>query len=190
VWLVSAFDARPVTLSLFGALALAACSAPALERVDGLPPPSAATTELLPLTGWEVDPEWTELDAASYGPFEPCTVPLPRIEEGLVEFDTGTCDAYSVRAPLVAELAAGDWLEVVASTSILDAPTPAEGRLVVRLDGDELWRWERAIPSPADASSARFVARAPLAAGTWIGLHVSNHGANQWRLAALRRYRP
>lgn len=162
---------------------------PLLRQVDGPVPAGAAIKDLLPSEGWQVDPARAAIDAETYGPFAPCRSPVPRIEDGLVEFDTGSCEAYTVRAPMGHDLQPGDWLEIVMSHSILQAPEAAQGRLVLRVQDDDVWQWERLIPGPAAASTIYLVVQRPIEAGHWLGVHVSNHGANQWRLVRLRRYR-
>jgi hypothetical protein len=168
---------------------LACADTPVLRPTEGPPPPDLVDLALPPLSGWEPDPEWERADADAFGPFAACPVPVPRVEDGLVEFDTRACEAFSVRAALPTDLARGDLLEVVASHSALQAVAPASGRLHLRLDGEEVWRWTRPIPSTADATTALFEVMRPIPAGRWVGVHVSNHGANQWRLVSLTRYR-
>jgi hypothetical protein len=62
--------------------------------------------------------------------------------------------------------------------------------MVFRVDDEEVWQWVKSIPEPADATTARFVATRDIPAGTWLGLHVSNHGANNWRLVSVRAWAP
>jgi hypothetical protein len=90
---------------------------------------------------------------------------------------------------LVAPLGEGELFELDVSHPLLASETPAEGRMVLRLDGDEVWRWTRPIPAPATATRVRLRAGRSAPAGTWLGVHVSNHGANQWRLVGLRLHR-
>jgi len=149
-----------------------------------------ATRELLPFDGWQPDPAAVQADADAFGVAPDCNTTLPRIETDVVEFDTGICGSYTVRVPLAAPLRAGDRVELLAAHTLLSAAEPAEGRLVIRVDGEEVWRWVKSIPEPADAASPRFVVTRDLPAGTWLGVHVSNHGANNWRLYGLRTWTP
>ncbi len=57
------------------------------------------------------------------------------MEAGLVELNTGRCVAWSVRARLATPLARGDHLSLDLARGELMAPSPAERRLIVRVDG-------------------------------------------------------
>ena len=148
------------------------------------------TRDLLPYDGWQQDSASVQADADAFGVAPDCITPLPRIETDVVEFDTGICGSDTVRVPLAAPLRAGDRVELLVAHTLLSAPEAAEGRLVVRIDGEEVWRWVKSIPEPAAAASPRFVVTRDLPAGTWLGVHVSNHGANNWRLYGIRTWTP
>jgi hypothetical protein len=146
--------------------------------------------DLLPETGWELDPVFTATDELEFGAFSGCVSNLPRLEDGLVEFDTGLCPGYSVRVPMTDRVEAGESIELVVAHTILFSEIPAAGRMIVRVDDEEVWRWEKSIPEPADAATIQFVATRDIAAGTWLSIHVSNHGANNWRLVQMRAWTP
>jgi hypothetical protein len=148
------------------------------------------TRDLLPDDGWQQDSASVQADADAFGVAPDCNTPLPRIETDVVEFDTGICGSYTVRVPLAQPLRAGDRVELLVAHTLLSAAEAAEGRLVVRIDGEEVWRWVKSIPEPAAAASPRFVVTRDLPAGTWLGVHVSNHGANNWRLYGIRTWTP
>jgi hypothetical protein len=171
-------------LAALAALGCGEVEAPAVAVTDEAPG-AQAPLQALPLSGWEEDAEGAAADAAEFGPFAACAAG-PRVEDALVEFDTGLCTAFSWRAPLAAPVDEGDLVELDVSHTILASETPGEGRMVLRLEGDEVWRWSRPIPAPATATRVQLRAHRALPVGAWLGVHVSNHGANQWRLVGLR----
>jgi hypothetical protein len=150
--------------------------------------PNATDSQSLALMEWRMDGEFQADDAAEWGPFPACQTDLPRIEGGLVEFDTAICPGYSVRAAIGAAIPAGAVIEVVTSHTVLLADELSHGRMVLRLAGQELDRWEAVIPGPADARITRWLVNQEIPAGTAFGVHVSNHGANNWRLVGLKVY--
>ena len=93
--------------------------------------------------------------------------------------------AVAVVHPLGVVAEPGCVITVVASHTILTAPTPATGRMRVALDGRLVLDWEAAIPGPADLATARVGVDERLEAEALLGVHVSNHGANNWRLVSV-----
>ena len=102
--------------------------------------------DLLPLTGWELDPAFMAQDELEFGAFSGCASALPRVEDGLVEFDTGLCPGYSVRVPLVDAVQTGEFVELVVAHTILFSEIPATGRMIVRVDDKHVWLWLTSNP--------------------------------------------
>jgi hypothetical protein len=139
---------------------------------------------------WEPDEQLAAMAAEQWGPFSPCTSEVPTLEENLIEFNTTGCAAYSSHAPLPVAIPAGSVIELVISHSTLFAPTSAEGRMLVRWEGQDLITWTRSIPGPTDIATTYWRTERAWEAGAMLGVHVSNHGANSWYLIAVNLLTP
>jgi hypothetical protein len=116
-----------------------------------------------------------------------CALGTPRVEDETLELETDDCLLHWVGVPLTDAVKAGERLRLVRTHSALAARVPADAHLRIDLEGDVIL--ERTIPIPsADAIDVDTVTPTrDHAAGSLLRVHLHNHGANNWRLVALRR---
>jgi hypothetical protein len=167
---------------------------------DGPPPDALASGDATdadrprrpsePLIEWD---DWTALTGnadpwAGLRQDVACDSPLPRVEEGMVEFNTAACGSYAVSAPLLVPIEVGDTIEMLMWHSTLFAPgREASGTFEVRINGHEVFSYERTYPQPQQFVDHTVEATFGAAAGDPVQVHVRNHGANTWHLAKIER---
>ncbi len=110
-----------------------------------------------------------------------------RVEEDVLELDTGACPTLIATQPLKGELSQDESLSLLAWHTALASPEPAMGSMKVYLGDTLLWSVQRPIPAPPDVYPMEHLLAPALPAGTPIYVLVRNHGANNWRFAWLRR---
>ena len=172
-------------------LALAACAA------DSEADATAASEDESSSTGDEprgpadlVDPfAWVLDDAAdpmpAHRPEEVvCTIGFGE-EFGVFEIDTEACNYGVFSQPILAEVRAGDTVELTVTHDDLVAEEPAIGHVLVTLGDAHTFDEEVQIPHAYGLVTAKWVADVDVPAGTPAVLHLHNHGFNQWRLVAI-----
>lgn len=109
------------------------------------------------------------------------------VEGGTIEVNTEKCTYAWLQQPTLVDLAPDDVVEIVFWHSALLADAPAYGHLAITL-GEQLVH-ERWVDIPADAMAYtdRIVTPPAAPAGTMIGLHLHNHGANTWNVLRVER---
>lgn len=110
-----------------------------------------------------------------------------RVEEDVLELDTGACSTLIATQPLLSDLSQDEPLSLLAWHTALAAPEPAMGSMKLFLGDSLLWSVQRPIPAPPDVYPVEHLRAPELPAGTPIYVLVRNHGANNWRFAWLRR---
>lgn len=108
------------------------------------------------------------------------------VETGLFEVSTELCLYGAFVQPSLAEIHAGDELEVVL---LHDALYSAEGETVahvaVALGSTVAWQVELPIPSEAGQVRQAWVAPDDVEIGSPVHFHLHNHGTNNYRLVSL-----
>lgn len=107
-------------------------------------------------------------------------------EDGAFEIETGVCSYAAFGQALPAEVpreavgrfTAGVW------HADLDAAAPATAHVALLIDDVVLWEREVAIPGDADAYDID-VPWPGAADEAVVGLHLHNHGSNNWTFADL-----
>lgn len=107
------------------------------------------------------------------------------VETGAFEVDTELCLYGAFVQPSLAEIRAGETIELVVLHDALYASQPATAHLAIAL-GDRI-AWETTLPIPSEPGLLRpsWTATADMAAGTAVHFHVHNHGTNNYRLIDL-----
>lgn len=109
------------------------------------------------------------------------------VEGGSIEVNTGICSYAWLQQPTLADLRAGDEVELVFWHSALVADGPAEGHIALWVDGEPLY--DRVIAIPSDAAAYTETVSVPFssAVGAIVTLHLHNHGVNTWNLLRVER---
>lgn len=180
---------RPCLRALRGRVPRACRSALLGLAVGCAPGEKAADTAAQPTSEIMDVARWTPIEAADdpWPGAEGCSAAATRIEEDVLELDTGICGHISVEQPILSAVEAGEALALLAWHAALTAPAPAEGWMVLTLDGQPLWELRRPIPSGPFVEAREDLLGVDAAPGALLRLHVENHGANSWRFAWLRR---
>lgn len=183
-WLVIACDGAAPSVDDAGETPSPSDAAAGDAASDAAPSPREEA--LLSVGPWEripaADDPWLAWRPAD----DACPRHVPRVEENLIEFDTGACPAWSVRRASLAAVDAGDTVRLVAWHSVLLSSAAGTGHFEVHLDGDPLIAWETPIPAPLEFFTVEAIAPRDYPAGVPVDLHVRNHGANTWHLSDLR----
>ena len=172
------------TLAALVPIAMASCAASrGVQSADASPPKEPRN--LLSFAGhialpFDVDPE------ASHRPVG-CARGLPRVEDETLELATNDCVFFWVGIPIVADVRAGETLELVTTHGSLFARDPASAHLRIDLDEDPLIDRAVAIPSADAIDIVRVTSALPHKAGAMLRVHLHNHGQNNWRVISLVR---
>lgn len=144
---------------------------------------------------WDlVDPAAWSLVPLADDPFDPpadaaCDPRGVQLEEGTVEVLTDLCGWATLTQSAAVDVAPGDALAWFAFHGPLTAAEPAEGVMILQVDGETLWSVTVPIPSGEGIYLEDAVADQAWPEGAEVTLHVHNHGANAWRFVHLRRTR-
>jgi len=120
----------------------------------------------------------------------PCPPRAGQLEEGFFEIDLKECGWVTAEAQSRASIAQGQLLTTLIFHTALVADSPGSATLGLMADGEELWRLEVPIPSPTDFHEVEIRLAAPLRQGSALHWHVHNHGANSYRIGAVRASSP
>lgn len=114
-----------------------------------------------------------------------CDIAGFRVENAMLELDTGRCNYFWLRQPSLAQVAESDTVTVELRHYDLTSVQPAEAHFALTFEGRVVWETDVAIP--AQANVIRVDVRAPrgLPLGEDVGLHLHNHGQNTWVFAGL-----
>jgi len=107
------------------------------------------------------------------------------VETGAFEVDTELCLYGAFGQPTLAEIHAGDTLEMLILHDALYATEPATAHLAIALDGELAWELEIPIPSEPGIVRPSWTAASDVPLGAPAYFHVHNHGANNYRLIEL-----
>jgi len=112
-------------------------------------------------------------------------------DPGVLEIDTQTCPYVSASQPILADVLAGDELNLLAWHQVLASVDPnAQGHMAFLLDGEALWELVVDIPASAEVYNVFLPVERDIAAGSEVVVHVHNHGGNNWAVAHLRALPP
>ena len=145
---------------------------------------TAGTFDLVAADGWvidaSVDPAPEHLDGHT------CDPSGVLVEDGLLEVRTGDCAYAVVRQASLAEVGAGDRLELLVYHSALTADEEGEGHVALAVEGELVWEKTVAIPSTSQVYATEWTAEAAVEVGADVVLHLHNHGSNAWNLGHFR----
>lgn len=170
-----------------------ACAAPPVDlHTPTLPTETGSTTlpsgvvDLVDTAAWSVvDPAD---DPAGGIDGVPCTPLDYGPEDAGFEVRTEACDGAVFEQPLLADLRAGDTVEVGLSHLDLWSEDPdAEAELSLWLGDESLWTVLLAIPRAAGVFDDEVPAPIDAEAGSPLRFRVQNHGRNSYDLAFVRR---
>ncbi|MCH9688293.1 MAG: hypothetical protein K0V04_43080 [Deltaproteobacteria bacterium] len=157
----------------------------AADETAALPPRTAAT--LVDHTMWTIV-EADDDPLAEHRPVDvDCGVTGAYVEGLGLEIDTGACNYLSRQQPTLADIRAGDMIEVSAFHETLASIEPGQAHWAITLGSSVLWQKFIVIPaSPGVVDATPFddaiAIDVDIPAGTPIGLHLHNHGYNTWTL--------
>ncbi|MCO4761347.1 MAG: hypothetical protein KC502_07575 [Myxococcales bacterium] len=104
------------------------------------------------------------------------------VEDAMLEMDTGICNFISAETQLTGDVAQGERVTIVLWHLALYADPPAQGVLIIRIGGQEVWRLDVDIPHLEQVYKPEFPAPKSWPKGTMVQVHVHNHGANTWKV--------
>ncbi len=107
------------------------------------------------------------------------------VETGAFEVDTELCLYGAFTQPTLAEIHAGDTIEMLILHDSLYATEPATAHLAIAFGEDTAWELEIPIPSEPGIVRPSWAAPSDVPLGTPVVFHVHNHGANNYRLIEL-----
>ncbi|MCA9691604.1 MAG: hypothetical protein KC636_18510 [Myxococcales bacterium] len=137
-----------------------------------------------------VTPDAWQLAAAEDDPFAD-RPPAPSCdagfgeEGGVFEVESDYCAYGTFLQPSLAEVRAGDALELLLVHDALYADPPATAHVALALAGELAWEVTIAIPGDADVLRPSWTATSDMALGSPVAFHVHNHGANNYRLVSV-----
>jgi ABC-type glycerol-3-phosphate transport system substrate-binding protein len=172
-------------------LALAACAADSEADTTAASEDESSSSgdeprspaDLVEPTLWVHDDAADPMPAHRPGEVE-CTIGFGE-EFGVFEIDTESCNYGVFSQPMLAEVRAGDTVELTVTHDDLVADGPAIGHVLVSLGDAHSFDEEVEIPHAYGLVTAQWVADVDVPAGTPAVLHLHNHGFNQWRLVAI-----
>ena len=106
-------------------------------------------------------------------------------EDGALEVQTGFCNYLSVAQPSLADVRAGDTIELTLWHGPLRFDEPAEAHVALSLRGKILWEQFVEIPHPGGIYTVSVPAAVDAPAGSSVLFHLTNHGFNSWTLLSL-----
>ncbi len=111
------------------------------------------------------------------------------VETGLLEVDTTFCAYVTAAQPSLAEVVAGDTLQVLVYHGSLNSSVEGEAHVALMLGEVLVWEQHIAIPGGSDVYSTELPAEVDAPTGTQAVFHLHNHGNNSWNLGHYRRDR-
>ncbi len=142
---------------------------------------------LAAMDAWIVGSEDVDPFAAHRGDVAECPVGTVTVEDGALEVDTGLCDYVLLEQPLLADVQAGELVEIVFWHNELAALSPAEAHVAFAIDGSVVVEHTIPIPSLAAAYAETVEITDDVAVGAPLVLHLHNHGANTWNVLRITR---
>ena len=106
-------------------------------------------------------------------------------EDGALEVETGYCSYLSLAQPSLADITAGDEVQLVLWHGDLVFEAPAQAHVAVSIDGEIIWEESVDIPAEAGIFDTRVTVPFDAPAGSTVEYHLHNHGYNTWTLLAL-----
>lgn len=108
------------------------------------------------------------------------------LEDGVFEVDTEICTFGTFVQPTLANVSAGDELELILlHDALYSEDESAEAHVAIALGGAAVWETTIPIPNVQDLVRPTFAAPADAPAGTAVHFHVHNHGYNNYRMVGL-----
>ena len=99
--------------------------------------------------------------------------------------ETGACNWLTIEHPSLSAVRTGDFVRAAGWHFTLSAPEPAFARVGLATAEGVLVQTMEPIPQPGRLMELEFTVQAPIAEGTPIYFHISNHGANSWHLLEI-----
>ena len=150
-------------------------------------PDSGGEAPLVDGSAWVLDLDHADPLAEHRPDDAACSLADIDEEYGGIEIETGACTYAQLVQPLGQDLSVGDPLHIVAWHQALAAEAPAEAHLAVLVGDEVLWERVTTVPGDAEAWDEHFDSPLSASEGTFVLLHLHNHGANSWTLQSLQR---
>jgi hypothetical protein len=126
----------------------------------------------------------------SMAPNKPCNDVAYKLEDGVIEVETGICSFLTVSQPLKTALKQGDKLKLVFWHLYLTAASSAEGYVGLSIGDTSIY--VKKIPIPADpvVYEETITLKRDFPKGETLYFHIHNHGSNTWKLLSLEQVCP
>lgn len=144
------------------------------------------TVLLLDHSTWE-KVERSEDPYKELAPPGPCNDVAYKLEDGVIEVETGICSFVTVRQPLKHALKKGDTLQLIYWHLQLTAASSAYGFFSLTLGTQRIHVNKIPIPSAPQVYEVNVPIKQSFAKGTPLYFHIHNHGSNTWKLLDLNR---
>ncbi len=153
------------------------------------PSPEERGASLVDATRWEE----ASSDADPFADLRPAGVDCNPFGYGPEDLDgeqaffvsTELCNYLTAVQPALVSIAVGDEVSVRVHHYELESDEPAQGQVIIALDGKQVWAETVEIPADRGWLEASWNAEGVVPKGTPVQFHVHNHGANEWALVSL-----
>jgi hypothetical protein len=108
-----------------------------------------------------------------------------KLEDGVIEVETGICSFLTVTQPLARDLPAGTKLHLIYWHLQLTAASSAFGYFSLTMNDTEIHVNKIPIPSPPKVYDMTLTLKKDFKKGQPIYFHIHNHGSNSWKLLSL-----
>lgn len=115
-----------------------------------------------------------------------CADGAHKIEDGVLEMDTGACNFLTFTQKARINIAKGESLRVVLWHLGLYAETSAEAYAALTINGKTVWEVTTPIPSAPKIFDQTRTLSLDIQAGDTLHFHLQNHGVNTWKLLLIR----
>lgn len=126
----------------------------------------------------------------SMAPNKPCNDVAYKLEDGVIEIETGICSFITVSQPLKHNLRLGDKLKVIFWHLNLTAASSAEGYVGLSIGNDPIYVKKIPIPASPEVYEEIITLKRNFSKGETLYFHIHNHGSNTWKLLSLEQLCP
>lgn len=123
-------------------------------------------------------------------PNKPCDDVAYKLEDGVIEVETGICSFITVAQPLKHNLRLGDKLKVIFWHLYLTAASSAEGYVGLSIDSAPIYVKKIPIPASPAVYEETITLKRNFSKGETLYFHIHNHGSNTWKLLSLEQICP
>lgn len=153
-------------------------------RLDVPPGDGCRAIELLDHKQWRQVPR--EQDPyRSMAPSGKCEDVAYKLEDGVIEVETGICTFFTVDQTLSRDLKAGQTLKVIFWHLQLTAASSANAYVSFTIGTTSIYVKKIPIPSGPEVYEETITLKQDFKKGEPLYFHIHNHGSNSWKLLAL-----